>query len=800
VDILTCRNDSERGRLLDLSRRLRPAEVRGSVLLGIAALIGGPTFGWLAALPPLPGMIVFFVIQRRLERFRRPELALIGCVAITQAGLAAAIAIAQGPRVYLLTLLMLILQLACIVFPVRMAIATMAYSAALMIAVAFTADRAVVLAHPFYLLYPLAVMISAGFVAMVVASLDVSTRGVATLDQLTRLPNRMALRARAAELEYQSAITGRPVALIVGDPDRFKAINDTHGHAVGDAVLREVAARMSACLPGGAGAYRLGGEEFVVFLSDADEHQAAAVAERIRRAVDAQPIADIKVAISLGVAASAARAGFDFSSLFGRADAALYEVKRNGGDGVRVHSLTGSVRPLSAAEADRASHLSGTREAAGRASGEDASLDQGQLTRSEREHGHRSAPEQALAAVSVEDERGAEAGGELIDAWARWNEREHASTGNWLIRDDLARRQLLQLNLRLRERAKPAFVLGFVVGGASAVDYGWQILIPPAIGTLVYIATEHVLERLRRPEFALGLAWMVFQGGFMASGLIANHQMVFAAPLLLMLLVGSSAVFPPRGVAIGVAYTVAIMFAVGFIEAPALVAQAPAILAFLVATTIVIGMLGAAIGRSTIEYRDLAIIDQLTGLFNRAALATRVAELAHRSVGASAPVALLVADIDNFKVINDSHGHAVGDAVLREVAARLRSSLRAFESAYRIGGEEFVILLDDVDWEQAEGVAARVCASIAERPIAGVPVTISVGLAASAPGEVFAYEAVFRRADAALYEAKHHGGNCACSARRRAGGQVARSTGGPELLESSALKIAPIAPGVAVGT
>ena len=796
MSLLTCRNDAERGRLLDLSRRLRPAEVRGAILLAIAALIGGPTFGWLAALPPLPGIVVFFIIQRRLERFRRPELALIGCVALTQAGLAGSIAMAQGPRIYLLSLLMLILQLACIVFPVRMAIMTMGYSAALMVAVAFSADRALVVAHPFYLLFPLAVMISAGFVAMVVASLDVNTRGVATLDQLTQLPNRMALRARAAELEYQAAITGRPVALIVGDPDRFKAINDSHGHAAGDAVLHEVAARISGCLPAGAGAYRLGGEEFVVFLSDADEHRAAAVAEQIRRAVDSQPIADIDVAISLGVAASAERAGFDFSTLFGRADAALYEVKRKGGDAVRVHSLSGLVRPLSDAERRRAERLAGRQEAAATRTGTDGDPDGAQTSSFERQRARNGS-----RAPAAESEEGApQLNGDLLDAWARWNEREHASSGNWLIRDDLARRQLLQLNLRLREHAKPAFVLGFIVGSVSAVDYGWQILIPPAIGTLAYIATEHVLERLHRPEFALGLAWMIFQGGFMASGLIANHQMVFAAPLLFMLLVGSSAVFPPRGVAIGVAYTVAIMFVVGFVEAPQLVSHAPAILAFLIANTAVIGMLGVAIGRSTIEYRDLAIIDQLTGLFNRAALATRVAELAHRSGAASSPVALLVADIDNFKAVNDNHGHAVGDAVLREVAARLRSSLRAFESAYRIGGEEFLVLLEDVDWSQAERVALRVCAGVAERPIAGVQVTISVGLAASAPGEVFDYEPVFRRADAALYEAKHKGGNCACSARRHAGGHAGRNGGGPDVLGPSALSIAPIAPGVALGT
>ena len=270
---------------------------------------------------------------------------------------------------------------------------------------------------------------------------------------------------------------------------------------------------------------------------------------------------------------------------------------------------------------------------------------------------------------------------------------------------------------------------------------------------------EHHIERFRHPEYALGVAWVGLQGALVVSGILGSSRLVFAIPLGLLLVVGSSAVFPPRGVVVGVALTGTAMLALALVEDTGLVLGAPAILAYDLALLICVGMLGAAVGRSTIEHRDLAIVDQLTGLFNRAALESRAAELAHRSAGSSAPVAVIVADVDRFKAVNDSYGHATGDAVLKGIGDRVRQHLRAFESAYRVGGEEFVILLDEVDRESTERVATRLHQAIRQAPIAGVPVTMSFGLAATGPGEPFDYQATFQRADAALYDAKRAGGD-----------------------------------------
>ncbi len=408
--------------------------------------------------------------------------------------------------------------------------------------------------------------------------------------------------------------------------------------------------------------------------------------------------------MSFGVAASDSGDQFDFSRLFGQADRALYEAKRAGGNRVRMWPLAG---PDTAASNGHNGAL-----------GAEAAR---QFEHLEREFDRREAASADAPSDGAHHNHDLESGDERGDPWEHWNAREHAATGNWLVRDDVQRRQLLELNRALREKAKGAFLLGFALGGVSAIQYGWQIMLAPAVMAAIYVLVEHHIERFRHPEYALGLGWIGLQTSFLISGLLANSAMVFAFPLLLVLLIGSSAVFPPRGVIVGVVLTVFITIAVGVAEAPALMGEAPGILAFYLVLVVSIGALGTTIGRSTIEYRDLGIVDQLTGLFNRGALVSRVAELTHRSASESSPVALVVADVDRFKAINDSYGHATGDAVLREIGYRVRKNLRAFESAYRIGGEEFVILLDEVDWQHAEQVALRLREAIGETPIAGRP-------------------------------------------------------------------------------
>jgi diguanylate cyclase (GGDEF)-like protein len=163
--------------------------------------------------------------------------------------------------------------------------------------------------------------------------------------------------------------------------------------------------------------------------------------------------------------------------------------------------------------------------------------------------------------------------------------------------------------------------------------------------------------------------------------------------------------------------------------------------------------------RSDLQHRSAAIIDPLTSMLNRSALAARVAELAQQALVVNQPIGLIVGDLDHFKQINDTHGHAAGDAVLRDVAYRMRKHLRAFDLAYRLGGEEFLVVLPGANARQAAEIAEDLRAAVAGAPVAGVPVTMSFGVSAAQPGH-FDYEAVFEKADLALYEAKDAGRDC----------------------------------------
>ena len=144
-------------------------------------------------------------------------------------------------------------------------------------------------------------------------------------------------------------------------------------------------------------------------------------------------------------------------------------------------------------------------------------------------------------------------------------------------------------------------------------------------------------------------------------------------------------------------------------------------------------------------------------MLNRAALINRTAEIEHQSRLSGEPVAVIVADLDRFKLINDNHGHPTGDPVLQEVAYRLRKELRAYDLAYRLGGEEFVVLLLGGTPAVATATAERLREAIAAEPIAELDITLSLGVAASASGTRFVWDEVFARADAALYRAKADG-------------------------------------------
>jgi diguanylate cyclase (GGDEF)-like protein len=182
-----------------------------------------------------------------------------------------------------------------------------------------------------------------------------------------------------------------------------------------------------------------------------------------------------------------------------------------------------------------------------------------------------------------------------------------------------------------------------------------------------------------------------------------------------------------------------------------------------IALLLCVAVLSTPLMRSDIQHRSDAVIDQLTGMLNRNALDTRVAELAQQSLLTGESIGIIIGDLDHFKRVNDTLGHSTGDVVLKEVAYQLRKQLRAFDLAYRLGGEEFLILLPGSDLAQSAELAEELRAAIAgDRVAGGLNVTMSFGVGASRRGEQFDYTGVFKAADAALYRAKRKGRDQVC--------------------------------------
>jgi len=181
-------------------------------------------------------------------------------------------------------------------------------------------------------------------------------------------------------------------------------------------------------------------------------------------------------------------------------------------------------------------------------------------------------------------------------------------------------------------------------------------------------------------------------------------------------------------------------------------------------TLVVAFPLGTLLQRSFrhAELVNEARADAKTGLLNAAAWEREATAEVARAMRTSTPLAVALLDLDRFKRINDTHGHLLGDAVLRRIAATMSENLRDYDLAGRFGGEEFVILLPQTRAVDAMRIAERIRAHIARLPIYAdgaerVPVTVSIGVAALDAGSRRELAEFLAAADAALYRAKASG-------------------------------------------
>jgi diguanylate cyclase (GGDEF)-like protein len=337
-------------------------------------------------------------------------------------------------------------------------------------------------------------------------------------------------------------------------------------------------------------------------------------------------------------------------------------------------------------------------------------------------------------------------------------DRQFSKRSTWLVANEAERGRMLDMDSRLAPvRRRSLAVLGLVLV-ASGPWFGWWSLIPLVVALVAFAAAERWTDQLVRPEYAIFGAWVLTQVTIAGAVALSEGPIGVAMSWMALPVVTLSARFSMKGVVIGVGITLALMLAVAFgVHADRIVASPPLLL-MPAALVIGLAMLSTALMRSDMEHRNEAVVDPLTGMLNRKALSARVGELSQQARVSGAPVGVIVGDLDHFKRINDSLGHSTGDAVLRDVAYVMRKQLRAFDLTYRLGGEEFLILLPGADLREAEARAERLRQAVGAVPMAaGVRLTMSFGVSASPPQGEFDYDAVFAAADRALYQAKRGG-------------------------------------------
>jgi diguanylate cyclase (GGDEF)-like protein len=313
-------------------------------------------------------------------------------------------------------------------------------------------------------------------------------------------------------------------------------------------------------------------------------------------------------------------------------------------------------------------------------------------------------------------------------------------------------------------RARPASACGWTIAAvtcgislvATAPFMGWWFLALFGAVAVTLLTLERRMRASERPELLAAQAGLLILGVLAVGTALSGGEESPSLPWMILPVAIAAARFRTTVVVAGAGITAAAMAGVAVgVDAQAVVDD-PTRLISAVTLLIAVTAITTALMHAELEHRDRAVLDPLTGLLNRSSLEARVVELEQQASLTGGPVSLVVLDLDYFKRVNDTYGHERGDAVLRDVAYEIRKSLRSFELVYRIGCEEFLVLLPGVEMSEAVRLAERVRESVSAARPGELELTVSAGVAAQSGGEM-RYETLFRAADAALLEAKRAG-------------------------------------------
>ena len=330
-------------------------------------------------------------------------------------------------------------------------------------------------------------------------------------------------------------------------------------------------------------------------------------------------------------------------------------------------------------------------------------------------------------------------------------------SASWLCPSELDRRRLLEMELRLlRPRLISYACIMLALFPVLPRSSPW-IFVLPVVSLVNYkLATKRIAGRTR-PEYLIAYSASVTQlmvgvGIAMSGGPQSPLMAVLVIPF-----VSFAARFTTRGTTAGVALTAGILLAATAGVDPQGLWHDPSLVLGTLASFAGVAAFGVALMNAEVEVRQDAALDPLTGLSNRKALRMRFDELHRQAELEGSAIGVVVLDIDHFKAVNDTYGHERGDAVLQAVAFEMRKALREGELVYRLGGEEFLVLLRGDEALASESIAERLRGAIAAARPTGLAITASLGVSVTTDG--LEYATLFAQADAALYEAKRLGRN-----------------------------------------
>jgi diguanylate cyclase (GGDEF)-like protein len=323
-----CPTDLDRARVVDNSARVRKARTIGAAAIGIALIALLPWFGfWMLALFGVSA-VNLLTLDRRMARSKHPERVVAFSLLFTEAVLAVGVVLSGGGQSPALPWMAVPVGMAAARFRRQVVVAGAGIGLLMMGIAGIAVDPSSAL-PPTYLIVAVALTVSVVGIADALQDAELNYRTESVLDPLTGLLNRKSLGLRFAELEEQARLTSGSICLIAADLDGFKQINDVHGHARGDAALRDAAYEMRKSLRNFELFYRLGGEEFLVVLPGVHLSAGARAAERLRQALEESSPAGLRLTVSCGVAAAGGESA-EYSPLFEAADAALYRAKQLG--------------------------------------------------------------------------------------------------------------------------------------------------------------------------------------------------------------------------------------------------------------------------------------------------------------------------------------------------------------------------------------------------------------------------------------------------------------------------------------